>query len=288
MERRKKIIYSAFAFLIIANALVWSAWYDGTQKALTVSFLNVGQGDAIFIESPTGKQVLIDGGPANGAVLRELNKVMPFTDRHIDVIIATHPDADHIGGLPEVLKRFETGVYIESGVTKETNIVTTLETVLTEKNIRRMHARRGTRLTLGASTTLTILFPDRLALTSATDINETSIIALLSYKDETFLFTGDASQKVEKRLLVLDGELLDVDILKVGHHGSKTSTSDAFLSATTPAYAIISAGENNRYGHPHADVMARLRRASSTILTTAQNGTIIFKTNGILRTLRFK
>jgi competence protein ComEC len=286
MERRKLIIRSCI-FLALLNALVWYFVFTESPHAFSVSFLNVGQGDAIFIEAPNGNQVLIDGGPANGAVLRELAKVMPITDRFIDVVVATHPDADHIGGLNEVFKRFQVGLIIESGLSKNTNIFLAEEKTIAENKIKRIQAKRGMTLDLGGGALMTVLFPDR-DLPNSVDANDGSIVTLLSYKDETFLFTGDAPQKVEKYLTALDGAGLDVDVLKAGHHGSKTSTSEVFLNTTTPAYTIISAGKNNRYGHPHPDVLARLRRASTTILSTVEQGTIIFKIDGINRTLQFK
>jgi len=287
MERRRKIIIRVCIILALLNALVWYFVFTESPHALSVSFLNVGQGDAIFIEAPNGSQVLIDGGPANGAVLRELAKVMPIYDRYIDVVIATHPDADHIGGLNEVFKRFQIGLLLESGLSKDTGIFLAEEKTITENKIKHINARRGMKLDLGGGAVLTILFPDR-DLPSTVDANDGSITALLSYKKETFLFTGDAPQKIEKYLVALDGKNLDIDVLKAGHHGSKTSTSDIFLRATTPVYTIISAGENNRYGHPHADTLARLRTASTTVLRTDELGTITFKTDGKERILEYK
>lgn len=263
--------------LFLATFFVWYAVYAESRQELEVYFLDVGQGDAILIHAPSGNQVLIDAGP-NKAVLGELAKVMPFYDRTIDMVIESHPDSDHIGGLPEILSRYEVGAVMESGVNTDSVIYTEIEKLIAEKNIKKVLARRGTRVVLENSGYLDILFPDRDV--AGMDTNDASIIAKLQYGGRSFLFTGDSPQKMEKYLVSLDKENLDADVLKVGHHGSKTSSSQEFLGYVSPEYAVISVGKENKYGHPHQEVLDRLIQFGAKILRTDELDLIKIKTDG--------
>lgn len=258
------------------------AWYavaaEAPRGTVIVSFLDVGQGDAIFIDSPRHGQVLIDGGSGSGAVLSALSGVMPFYDRFIDVVIATHPDEDHIGGLVGVLGHYRVGVVLLSGGTADTAVERAFREEILSRGVRTIIARRGMKVLLDGSTSLAILFPDRDVSTVPT--NEGSIIARLVYGDTSYLFTGDAPQSIERYLAALDGEGIASDVLKVGHHGSKTSTDEVFLGAVDPMYAVISAGNDNRYGHPHEEVIDRLTRFGAAILKTSERGTIVIESNG--------
>ena len=272
------------AILILSNIFVWSALYQRRPNdILTVYFLDVGQGDAILIDSPRGGKVLIDGG-GNRKVLSELGKILPFADRRIDVMIETHPDKDHIGGLPEVVSRYEVGMFLEPGVESENSIDDELKKRLGEKNIPKLLAKRGMVVNFSDGVKLQILFPNQDV--TRWETNRASIVAKLIYGDTSFLLTGDSPLQVENILLSLDKNLLDSDVLKAGHHGSRTSTSLTYAEAVSPEYAIISAGLDNTYGHPHKEVMDILRKSSSTILNTALLGTIKFETDG--KTLELK
>ena len=266
------------AILLFANFFIWNAIFIETRNGtLTVVFLDAGQGDAIFIEAPNGNQVLIDGGP-NKSVLRQLSKVMPFYDRSIDIVIATHPDKDHIGGLPDVLQRYTVDFILESGAKNDTGISRAFESVILQNKIKRIFAKRGMAITLGDDVFLNILFPDRDV--SEVESNTASIVAQLVYKNTEFMFTGDSPKTIEEYLVFLDGEKLQSDVLKVGHHGSKTSSSEFFVGYVSPEYAIISAGADNSYGHPHKEVVEILNQFGSVILNTKDNGAIIFKSDG--------
>jgi len=266
------------AILLFANFFIWNAIFIETRNGiLTVVFLDAGQGDAIFIEAPNGNQVLIDGGP-NKSVLRQLSKVMPFYDRSIDIVIATHPDKDHIGGLPDVLQRYTVDFILESGAKNDTGISRAFESAILQNKIKRIFAKRGMAITLGDDVFLNILFPDRDV--SEVESNTTSIVAQLVYKNTEFMFTGDSPKTIEEYLVFLDGEKLRSDVLKVGHHGSKTSSSESFVGYVSPEYAIISAGADNSYGHPHKEVVEILNQFGSAILNTKDNGAIIFKSDG--------
>lgn len=269
------IRFCVLVFLVVANVFIWTA--EAGSKELTVAFLDIGQGDAIYIETPNGTQVLIDGGRGK-QILRALGDVMPLSDRSIDIVIATHPDADHIGGLSDVFERYDIGVFLESGAVNDTNIAKELEKFVLGEGLIPILARRGMKLSLDENVFLHILFPDRDV--SRTDPNDGSIIARLVYGESSFLFTGDASKGVENYLVKLDGVALQSDVLKTGHHGSKTSTSALFISTVTPQYAIISAGKNNSYGHPHQEVLDTLSDFDAQILKTFEEGNIIFTSNG--------
>lgn len=272
---RKPFILSVF-FLI--TVLIWYAVFaEERSNVLTVAFLDVGQGDAIFIEAPNGKQVLIDGG-SNKDVLRSLSKVMPFYDRSIDVVIATHPDKDHIGGLPDVLARYTVDLFLEPGIENDTGAYRALENIVSKRGVQKIYARRGMQLVLDDETLLRILFPDRSVV--GMESNTASIVAQLVYGDTEFLLTGDSPKSIEKYLISLDGKDLKSDVLKVGHHGSKTSSNASFIGMASPDFAIISAGEDNRYGHPHKEVLETLEQFEVKIINTASAGTIVFTSDG--------
>jgi competence protein ComEC len=263
--------------LFLATFFVWYAVYAEGGQELEVDFLDVGQGDAALITAPNGSQILIDAGP-NKAVLRELSKVMPFYDKTIDMVIESHPDSDHIGGLPEILNRYEVGIVMESGVNADSAIYVETEKLIGEKNIKKVLARRGTRINLGDGGYLDILFPDRDV--AGMDTNDASVIAKLVYGSKSFLFAGDSPAKMEKYLVSSEKGELDADVLKVGHHGSKTSSSEEFLGYVSPEYAVISVGAENKYGHPHQEALDRLQKFGINILRTDELGTIKMQTDG--------
>lgn len=285
MDFLKRYWQEALVFvLILSNIFVWLAFRERQpNETLTVYFLDVGQGDAILIDSPQHNRILVDGG-RNRKVLTELGKILPFADKRIDVVIATHPDADHIGGLPEVVSRFGVKTFIEPGVESENSIDDELHRRLNEKNVPKFIARRGMIINLGDNVKFQILFPNQDV--SNWETNRASIVARLVYGESEFLLTGDSPAQIENVLIKLDKEDLDVDVLKAGHHGSRTSTSLEFAEATTPEYAIISASSDNTYGHPHKEVLDILNQVDAKILNTAELGTIIFETDGKILELK--
>ena len=271
--------------MVIALVLAW--WPDislesiGTptcdKEMLCVVFLDVGQGDATFIQSPSGRQMLIDSGRDDG-VLRQLGEVMSFSDRDIDYVVATHPDADHIGGLAVVLDRFSVGNVIRTENESDTGVWETVERKIEEEGAVVHYARRGQRYDLGSNVYVEILFPDIDA--SELESNTSSIVARLVYGDTAFMLTGDSPKSIEEYLVLVEGENLESDVLKVGHHGSHTSTSELFLAEVDPEYAVISAGADNSYGHPHLEVTDMLFNFGVETLSTAENGNIVFWSDG--------
>ncbi len=247
------------------------------NNILKISFLDIGQGDSIFIESPSGNQVLLDAGP-DKSILSALGRVMPIYDRSIDMIIATHPDADHIGGIPEVMKNYSVANYIYNGATGTTGIFQELVRVVDEQKIPTHIARRGEVIDIGGGAHLDILYPDRDPY--GTDTNEFSIVAELIYGDTKVILTGDAPTDVEDRLVGIDHEKLKSDILKVAHHGSRNSLSPAFFSSVNPYWAVISSGKDNRYGHPHKEIIDSLDSMGINILITSDVGDVNFVSDG--------
>ena len=278
----KNTTWLLLVVLLVASVFVVYAVFVGENDGLlTVSFLDVGQGDAIFIEAPNGTQMLVDAGSGK-QVLRELQKVMPFYDRSIDIVLATHPDKDHIGGMPGVLERFLVSQFIEPGVLADSGTYTALLGLVESERAKHVLARRGMKIHLDENVYFEILFPDRDV--SGLETNTASVVGKLVYRETSFLLTGDSPKNIEHFLVTLDGNLpvgnLDVDVLKAGHHGSKTSSSEEFVMATSPEFTVISAGKDNQYGHPHREVVELLRASGTAVLETSKGGMIVFTSDG--------
>jgi competence protein ComEC len=258
-SRSGRISILSLVALLILSVFAWSTYTSAGQKdgLLHVYFLNVGQGDAIFIEAPNGNQILIDGGP-DGRVLTELSEVMPFYDKDIDLILATHPHIDHIAGLVDVLERYEVANVVQAKEGYDSAIFRAFQSAIVAEGAQEIEAISGKVIDLGNEVTLTILYPFKSAKGSQTkEAHEYMVVSLLKYKNFEVLLTGDMEDEVEAALIA-QGINLDVDVLKVGHHGSKTSTSTALLDATTPEAAIIQVGAKNKYHHPTQLVLTRL------------------------------
>ena len=264
--------------LVLAVLLVSYEMIDrGQEKGapLEVHFLDVGQGDAILIEYLNDYQILIDGGPSGKKLLSELGKVMSPLDYKIELVVLTHPDQDHLAGLIDLAQSYEIGLFLGSGQEADTVIYAQLKQALDEKEIRQEMIGEGSKLDIGKYLSLEALNPDSINEGEA-DRNQQSVVLRMDYGKNSFLFTGDAEDSTEKDLAA-DMEEIDVDWLKVGHHGSKSSTSEEFLKLTSPSHAIISAGKANRYGHPHKEVLGRLEQNGVNILRTDERGTVTVK-----------
>lgn len=280
----KALKYRAYAGVIALAFVVLGIWgavfAESKSGVLTVAVLDVGQGDSIYIESPTGVEIVIDGGPG-ASILEELPKAMGIFDRSIEGIVATHPDADHIGGYIDLLQRYRVKIFIEPGIEKDTLTATRLREEVEERDIRRVFAERGMALDIGGGARLEVLFPDfDVSALSGDDSNEGGIVMQLVYGSSTMLLMADVPANVEKYLLELDASRLDSDILKVGHHGSRTSTLPDFVRAVSPDIAVISVGAKNRYGHPTEEVLETLEAFGVETLRTDEKGTIIFESKG--------
>ncbi len=273
------ILICLFALLIY---LTYEAFGKNKSTVLAVSYLDVGQGDAILIESPAGTQVLIDGG-RDTKVLEALAAKMGYFDRTIDVVVATHPDSDHIGGLIDVLERYDIKTIVMTTNVNDTPAYEAFMRAVEDEKTTIINAQRGQVFDLGndgsGSTTLTVLFPDR----DVTNLesNTSSIIMKLSFGAADFLFTGDSPQVIETYLVGIDRGSLQSEVLKAGHHGSRTSTHPSFVKAVRPQFAIISSGKDNDYGHPHKEVMDTFKTHNVQTKNTADEGSIFLESDGI-------
>lgn len=278
---REAFSYGAILMLGVFCAAVWVAVWAATPRGvLTVAVLDVGQGDAIYVESPTGQQLLIDAGP-DDALLRQLPKVMPLLDRSIDAVLETHPHADHVAGFVTLLKRYSVGMFVEPGVAYDTNVVRTVEQEVADKNISRYIARRDMVLDLGGGVTLDILYPDYdVSHIPEAKVHEGNVVARLVYGSTSVLLMGDAPQDVEDHLIQMGGDTLSSTILKVGHHGSRTSTGEGFAALVHPQFAAISVAANNKYHLPNQEPIDALTSDGAEVLRTDEMGTIVFKSDG--------
>jgi competence protein ComEC len=281
MRTSARIVGVAIIVLTLASVGIWYAVVRADHHGiLTVSFLSVGQGDAIVIEAPSGRKVLIDGGPDAG-VLRQLGAVLPWYDRSIDVVIPTHPDADHITGLIDVLERYKASYVIQSSVLGSTPVWDTLERAIAtsaQKGTQVLTARRGQVIDLGDGAYLEVLSPDRNV--PHIDTNDGCVVTRLVYGTTSFMLSCDAPQHIEEYLAYLDGAGLHSDVLKAGHHGSKTSSSLLFVGLVNPTYAVYSRGCNNKYGFPHEETIATFRQFGIPTLDTCTDGNVTFESDG--------
>ncbi|MEI6510728.1 MAG: ComEC/Rec2 family competence protein [Candidatus Uhrbacteria bacterium] len=243
---------------------------------LRVWFFDVGQGDSIFIETPDHHQILVDGGPSQ-EVLSKLGQVMQPWDRSIDAIVLTHPHKDHVAGLVSVLERYDVATVYDGGALSHTGEMDAFEADTVAEHAPTKHLVAGDHFAYG-DVTLEVLAPTKpIDGTYPKDPNEASVVMLVTYHDTTLLLTGDAPADVEHDILP---EVGDVDVLKVGHHGSRTSSSTEFLDAVTPEFAIISDGIDNSYGHPHPATLQRLDDRHIRVERTDLDGDILLTSTG--------
>jgi competence protein ComEC len=281
MRWSAKVLGGAIIFLVIVSGAIWYAVFqEDTGGLLTVSFLDIGQGDSIFIQSPSGRQALIDGGPGS-TVMQRLSQVMPWYDHSIDFVIPTHPDADHISGLIDVLSRYAIGYVLQSSVQGSTPTWNSLERAIADdekSGTKVITAKRGQVINLGRGAYLEVLSPDRELL--KTDTNTACVVTHLVYGKTSFMLSCDAPQMIEDYLVSLDGKNLKSDVLKAGHHGSRTSSSPLFVGYVDPAFVVYSRGCNNKYGHPHAETIATFSAFGIPTEDTCKQGTITFASDG--------
>jgi competence protein ComEC len=246
------------ATVVLVGALTLLTQPDGRLHLVA---MDIGQGDGILIVAPSGQTVLVDGGPDPDLAMRRLGQWLPFWQRRLDVVVLTHPHEDHVAGLVPALERFAVGLVLEPGRDYENPTYPRFVALArTEPRGAYRLARAGDVVPLGGDTRLTVLYPDQTDADAPLidgDINNASIVMMLQSGSFRALLTGDAKAPIEE-LLLQRGELGPVDVLKVGHHGSESSTSPALLAMLRPRIALINCGIGNRYGHPHAITLEHL------------------------------
>jgi competence protein ComEC len=268
-----KISLAGAALSVLAALSFIAARPDGR---LHVTFFDVGEGEAILIQTPTGRQVLIDGGPDPDLLLAHLGRALSFWDRSLDLVVATHPDGEHVNGLPAVLAGYRVGALITNGAASGAPAWEEMLALAAEAAIPVTPAVRGQTIDLGDGPVLEILHP---IAPRAADANEDSIVLRLSYGKATFLLMGDASAEVEAKLIE-SGVLLPSLVLKPGDGGDRAGTTEDFLAAVDPQIVVLPVGEHNPSRHPHPRVLERLQARGCALLRTDERGTIHFTTDG--------
>ncbi|MEI7452166.1 MAG: MBL fold metallo-hydrolase [Candidatus Falkowbacteria bacterium] len=284
LQRRHKIIIIIGTLLFLSATAALISYYHYEEPNLKMFFLNVGQGDAILIETPNGKTILIDGGPDN-SVLPKLAHYLPWFSHQIDFVILTHPHADHLTGLVEVLKRYDVGQVIGTNLEYRDGAYTTFLNIITAKKIPINMVHYGQSLNFSPDCFFKILHPlNSDQFNKYTNLNNTSVVGQLNCEQRKILFTGDIENNEAKKIYDA-GIDLKSDILKVSHHGSQQSNDLNFLSQIKSKIAIISVGAKNKYGHPNNATLNNLQKLAMKILRTDQCGdiTIIIK-NGLILT----
>lgn len=249
------------------------------RAEMNVVFLDVGQGDSILIKAPDGQVMLIDGGRsislANSLIIPQINA---WGASQVDVLVVTHPDADHIAGLVGVLENFPVKLVALTGDEHPTDIYTRLLNNVRNKNISALEVRTGTTIPFDSAVKLDVLGPDD-DFVNRDDTNDGSIVIKLTYGQTSFLFTGDA-EFAENQAILRHNLDVRATVLKLGHHGSRSSTDESWLRAVQPQLGIISAGAGNPFGHPHAEVVAALNNLGIQYIRTDEHGAITITSDG--------
>ena len=265
----KNWIILTLLFLIVFDGFIWlEIIFHPKNKNTEVYFLSVGQGDSELVILPGGVKVLIDGGPSN-KVIDELSSILRPTDRYIDLVMLSHAQTDHFTGLIDVLRRFQVGVFIYNGRSGTASSWPELAEIIKQNKVPVEILMAGDKISY-LDSRFDFLFPDKNFIASA-ELNDTALVQLLQSQGAKILFTGDVGVKIENYLLQRFN--LDIDVLKVAHHGSKFSSSEEFLESTSPKLAIIEVGKNS-YGHPTPEALSRLASVGAQIFRTDKDGTI--------------
>lgn len=267
----QKLIIICIGF--IASIFLAFALTNKLDKSLEVHFIDIGQGDAIFIQTPTRNKILIDGGKRQGNVSFKVGSLMPFYDKKIDIVIATHADSDHIGGLIDVIDRFDVRALIVPSQNPEKELGSFLIESARRKNIKIYEAKDIARIILGEVVLEILPYFENIAYKNE---NQKSIVSKLVYRQDSFLFTGDIDKFNENIFIEHDIDV-SADVLKVAHHGSKSSSSNLFIKSVNPKVAVIQSGENS-YGHPNSEVLQALQGV--IILRNDINGIVSLYSTG--------
>jgi len=275
LNKRKIIL-----FIISCCVLIVLGWvyYNFEEAKNEVVFFDVGQGDAFLINLPGNNEILIDGGPGN-KILYKLGEYLPIYNQDIELMVLTHPHADHLDGLVEVLKRYKVKKVLLTGVKYNSIIYDEFLKIISEQEIEILNAGLLGEINLDKENLLEIIYPwENFSGRKFKNQNDNSIVLKLKTASKSFLFTGDMEMNIENNILKhVNNKVLKVDILKVGHHGSKTSSGKDFIDIVKPDIGIISCGENNKFGHPSLRTVRRLEREGVEVLRTDELGNIVVK-----------
>ncbi len=246
------------------------------ENELRISFLNIGQGDSIYIRTPDDYSIIIDGGPSS-KILEELSEVMPLYNRTVDLILITHPHADHVNGLVEVIKRYDVKGIMIVGTPSYNYFYQKILELIKEKNIPLYFAKADNDFLIGKFVELDVLWPIEFKVgVPYENLNNASLAVKINYGDHSILLSGDAEIEEEQEL-IKSGFDLSADILKVGHHGSRTASSINFLDKVNPKTAVIQSGIDNSFGHPHKETLRKLIKRGIEIRRNDLEGRIDFK-----------
>jgi competence protein ComEC len=278
----KKLLKILIPLLILGIVIfVFIYWFSGRpSKQLQIDFMDVGQGDAEMIITPGGRNILIDGGP-DKTIMNRLSEILPSYDRTIDLMILTHPHDDHVTGLIDVVKNYKVLKILYTGVSHTSpNYLAWLNEVKNKK-IPLVIIERSQQIKLDNDATLEILYPRKsLAGKDVKFVNNSSIVARLRYKEFSALLMGDAENPIEDEIMGAY-ENIRAKVIKVGHHGSDTSSGDKFLEAVSPEIAVIEAGVKNQFGLPSPRTVKRLERQNIKVYRTDLNGNIKIVSDGV-------
>ena len=262
---------------VVAAVAVWTVALSQSEGMLKVVFADVGQGDMTIITTPSGRTIVVDGGPDPERAVQALDAQMPFWKRTLSLVVLSHPHSDHVSGLSEILRRYDVERILEFRSKYESADYKAWSRLAESEGAQLLEARPGTRLSFPDGVEVHVLGPPD----ATVNANDASVVVRVVYGNASFLLTGDVFRDGERWLLGA-GHTLDSDVLKVAHHGSDTSSSAPFLSAVSPRAAVISAGQDNRFGHPDPEVVERLKELipDSRIFRTYESGTVTFETDG--------
>ena len=275
-----------FGLLLFINGMLYFSLLSGTEKKLKVSFLDVGQGDAAVIELPTGETIVVDAGPISATYNAGEKIVAPFLRRRgistIDALITSHPHADHLGGVPNLMKNFEIGQTIDANQRMNSKLF--YEYDVLEQSTAQVTARAG-MVSRYDNVRLyflhpTVTFLDTDSSDGYSDINESSVVFKLQYGGISFLFMGDAEIESEEHLVHAYGDFLDSDVLKAGHHGSSTSSTEELVQKVSPDHVVVSVARFNKFKHPSKSVLERFVRNGAAVYRTDQTGAVMFESDG--------
>ncbi|MDM0604820.1 ComEC/Rec2 family competence protein [Clostridium perfringens] len=280
MDKKKKIISSIIGIIVVLLAGYFGI--DLTQDSkvpkdseLMISYMDVGQGDAAYIKV-NGNDILIDAGPrSNSKELLEQLKAKNIDD--FELVIATHPHEDHIGGMVDVFKEYEVKAFYSPKITHTTKTYENLVKAVKDEGLKTKELKGGMVIDLGEGAKFEVFTPQK---SEYEELNYYSPIMKLSFGDTSYLFTGDAEKLAEEEALAKYKTSLDSDVIKFGHHGSSSSSSNAFIEAVSPKYGIISCAKDNKYGHPHRETLDIIKKYNIKTFRTDTDGEIILTSDG--------